>query len=72
MSVQYTRTSIDYNIVLYTTVMLICIIKKYNNRDCYGHLALFWPYGKTEISFSLSVSTQFDLYQRQSGEHVES
>ena len=38
-----------------------------------GLLWSFWPilaHGKTEIS--LSVSTQFDFYQHQSGEHVES
>ena len=29
------------------------------------------PMGKLKFQFSLSVSTQFDLYQHQSGEHVE-
>ena len=28
--------------------------------------------GKLKFQFSLSVSTQFDFYQHQSGEHVES
>ena len=41
-------------------------------RDCYGRFALFWPMGKLKFQFSLSVSTQFDFYQHQSGEHVES
>ena len=29
------------------------------------------PMGKLKIQFSFSVSTQFDLYQHQSEEHVE-
>ena len=41
-------------------------------RDCYGRFALYWPMGKLKFQFSLSVSTQFDFYQHQSGEHVES
>ena len=32
----------------------------------------FGPMGKLKYQFSLSVSTQFDFYQNQSGEHVES
>ena len=35
-------------------------------------LLYFGPMGKLKFQFSLSVSTQFDLYQYQSGEHVES
>ena len=30
------------------------------------------PMGKLKFQFSLSVSTQFELYQHQSGEHVKS
>ena len=35
-------------------------------------LLYFGPTGKLKFQFSLSVSTQFDLYQHQSGEHIES
>ena len=35
-------------------------------------LAYFGPMGKLKFQFSLSVSTQFDLYLHQNGEHVES
>ena len=35
-------------------------------------LASFGPMGKLKFLFSLSVSTQFDLYHHQSGVNVES
>ena len=35
-------------------------------------LPYFGPMGKVKFQFSLLVSTQFDFYQHQNGEHVES
>ena len=51
-------------------------IRKYGSTFYIGIamviLPYFGPMGKLKFQFSLSVSTQFDFYQHQSGEHVES
>ena len=51
-------------------------IRKYGSTFYIGIamviLPYFGPMGKLKYQFSPSVSTQFDFYQHQSGEHVES
>ena len=51
-------------------------IRKYGSTFYIGIAMVVLPYigpmGKLKFQFSLSVSTQFDLYQHQSREHIES
>ena len=58
------------------TILMLGIIRKYGSTFYIGIamviLPYFGPMGKLKCQFSLSVSTQFDLYQHQSGKHVES
>ena len=46
-------------------------IRKYSSTFYIG-IDYFGPMGKLKFQFLLSVATQFELYQHQSGEHVES
>ena len=59
-----------------TTNSTDVFIRKYGNTFYIGIAMVILPYfdpmGKLKFQFSLSVSTQFDFYQHQSGEHVES
>ena len=48
-------------------------IRKYGSTFYIGIAMVVLPYfGPWKFEFSLSVSTQFDFYQHQGGEHVES
>ena len=54
----------------------VSVYRKYGSTFYIGIAMVILPYfghmGKLKLQFSLSVSTQFDLYHHQSGEHVES
>ena len=72
---------IPFNNILHLGIELLeqeCkhIIRKYGSTFYIGIAMVIFPYfgpmGKLKCQPSLSVSTQFDFYQYQSGEHVES
>ena len=58
------------------SLLLTAIIRKYGITSYIRNAMVVFPYistiEKLKFQFSLLVYTQFDFYQRQSGEHVES